>query len=720
MYNTIAHISSDGLREQTLDDHLGCTASLAGDFAAAFGCRKQAVFMGLLHDIGKTSDEFERRLHGGPLVDHSTAGAYEAALRGAMWAAEGIAGHHAGLPDIGAPGISDKDTATLIGRLHAAHEHRIPRYTNLGHSLTIPPDPSAAWGKENGFVDMMFMRMLFSCLVDADYLDTERFMTNCGVNRPIPAPLKELREAFGLYTAEWQHPRRTLDKIRTDIFTACTDQAFCPPGLFTLTVPTGGGKTTASFAFALNHAIHNEMSRIIYVMPFTSIIDQTADVFDKAIGRSNVLKHYGEAVAELRDHSKEDDNYSKLLAAENWDSPVVVTTAVQFFESLLSAHPSKCRKLHNIANSIIIFDEAQTIPVEHLEPCCAVIATLIRHFKCSVILSTATQPGIVPIIQRYGEGLTATELCRDKHDYRPNIDADLRKELKRCDIRFKEPMTCTELIKELKALDNVLCIINSRADAQRLYSELPEEGAYCLSTLMYPAHRRRIIAEIRSRLAAGKICRVISTSMIEAGVDIDFKTVYRELTGLDSVIQSAGRCNRENRRDPAQCVTYVFSFIEKTNEIKDVRACITTETMLRARNINADIDDPAVLNMYFKGIRNMTGRHDIQHVVEWSLHGHDGVYCPFRQIDEKFRLIPDRNHKIYVNVPESKDMISAILSETATAETFRKVSGFAADVPETIYERLLASGDIKQIDGLNAAVLINEELYSEKTGLIII
>lgn len=367
----LAHISEDGTRVQTVADHLQGTAVLCGQFAAAFDAQQQGTWLGLLHDIGKYSTKFQKRLQGGEKVDHSTAGAQVAARYGQIPLAFAIAGHHSGLPDGGGRSDTAQD-ATMFGRLKKSVEP-YTQWTNEIKLPSIPPQPEMM--KENRFTQAFYTRMLYSCLVDADYLDTENFMSS-------PKPrgqgqtMDELLKRLNQYTAKWSHPQGTLNQRRSSILSACTTAGQTGRrGLYSLTVPTGGGKTVASLAFALSLAVKNHMDRVIYVIPYTSIIDQTADVFSEILGAENVLEHHSGV-----DYSaKEDDEpaaYRKALAAENWDAPVVVTTSVQFFESLYGNHASQCRKLHNIANSVVIFDEAQNLPIPYLRPCVAAIAQL--------------------------------------------------------------------------------------------------------------------------------------------------------------------------------------------------------------------------------------------------------------------------------------------------------------------------------------------------------
>ena len=317
------------------------------------------------------------------------------------------------------------------------------------------------------------------------------------------------------------------------------------PGLYPLTVPTGGGKTVASLAFALHHAKTHGLERVIYVIPYTSIIEQTADQFRKILGAENVLEHHSGVTYETQDEATP-ETQRLARATENWDMPVVVTTAVQFFESIYSNRSSKCRKLHNLAKSVIIFDEAQMLPIPYLRPCVSAIAQLIGHFHATAVLCTATQPALNPLFAEFLPGRTATELCPagtcDETIFRR---VTFQKEIDR-------PISWETVAEMLTQLPQVLCIVNTRKRAQQVYERLPEEGRFHLSTLMIPTDREETLNVIRARLRNGQVCRVVSTSLVEAGVDVDFPSVWRELAGLDSILQAAGRCNREGKRSAAE------------------------------------------------------------------------------------------------------------------------------------------------------------------------
>lgn len=372
----LAHRREDTGEEQLLIDHLRGTAELAGEFGKYIHAEEQARRCGLMHDGGKYSTEFAAHLHGAKIhVDHSTAGALEAKKRRDIAAAFAIAGHHAGLPNGGSR--ADKG-GTLNGRLSAKPGIDIPDYREFLRQVEIPEVPIRTFLRTETLEAVFFTRMLYSCLVDADWLDTEKFMSGGTVHREPGVELSELQRRLDAYTDGWKNPKNDLNRRRSHILQAVTENAQAEKGLFTLSVPTGGGKTVTSMAFALCHALLWGQRRIIYIIPYTSILEQTADVFSKIFGAENVLTHYANVEFPCdEDGALTPEGQQKKLACENWDAPIILTTAVQFFESLFQNRSSACRKLHNIADSVLIFDEAQTLPVAYLRPCVWAISQLV-------------------------------------------------------------------------------------------------------------------------------------------------------------------------------------------------------------------------------------------------------------------------------------------------------------------------------------------------------
>lgn len=525
------------------------------------------------HDLGKFSQEFQLYLlqagsgsHEGEStgrVDHSSAGARHAmATLPSPWnamVAYAIAGHHAGLLD----GMRSEG-ASLRGRLVKT---RLPEWrSKTPKALLEAPEIEAKRlfqilgqecrsGPEVAFRLGFATRMLFSCLVDADFLATESFMNpEQAAERPSG---KVDFAALDAYLTEsldtrFASSKGTVAEARAEVLTACRKKAEGAPGLYELTVPTGGGKTLSSLAFALRHCAVNSLDRVIYAIPFTSIIEQNAEEFRKVFAGypadldELILEHHSNFVPEK-------ETTRTRLASENWDAPLIVTTNVQLFESLFASKPSRCRKLHRIAHSVIILDEAQTLPITLLEPCLRALRLLVEQYGCTVVLCTATQPAIRYREKEFEIGLPSPV---------PIIDdaPALYQNLKRVEVRDAGVLDCAALAVQMAASGQGLAIVNTRRHAAALYEGLKDEGStvgcHHLSAAMTPEHRSHKLDEIRQRLAHGEPCRVVATQLIEAGVDVDFPVVWRALAGLDSIAQAAGRCNREGRRDDA--VTWIF------------------------------------------------------------------------------------------------------------------------------------------------------------------
>lgn len=693
MERFLAHI--DGEREQTVCEHCEGTAKLSALFASAFDCGEQGYVLGLAHDIGKCSTAFQERLHGGKIVDHATAGAVECAKKNYPWALNCIVGHHGGLMDEGNIRTDQSDSPTLFGR--------IKRHLNDDYQrLWELPETNAprGWGK-SCLDDTFITRMLFSCLVDADFLDTERFMSAGKILRGGYQPLSKLVERLNAYIAPWQAPKNTLNTYRCAILQNCIDGAQKPRGLYTLTVPTGGGKTVASLAFALNHAVQHGLDRVIYVVPYTSIIEQNAEVFRQILGANQVIEHHSNVDADAKTDTQA-ERLRQAHASENWDAPLIVTTAVQFFESMYASGPSRCRKLHNIANSVIVFDEAQMLPTAHLRPCVAAIAKLVEHFQATAVLCTATQPVLGGLIKEYSPGLSSQELCE-------NVPERFL-QFRRVSFRRVGQLQKEQLCEALSAQDQVLCIVNSRKAAQEIYCLLPEEGSYHLSTRMYPAHRQRVLQEIRDRLQAGLPCRVVSTSLIEAGVDLDFPAVYRELAGLDSILQAAGRCNREGKRRPEESVVTIFE--------SEYSAPLLLKTNIGAANEAlqscGDPSSPEAVEHYFRSYLSLSGTALDKHRTIDKLSEQSKK---FKTAAESFHLIDSPTKTVYIPCGEGAELIGRLLAGELSRDLLRKLGRWAVNLYEPQYQSLLSAGALREIENISAAVLTDISRYSEKTGL---
>lgn len=549
---------------QLLAVHLQNVGKMAAARAVTFDAEGLAETAGLLHDIGKYTNDFQRRIAGDVVrVDHATRGAILAVERYGPLGyllAYGIAGHHAGLANGAEAGertaLRDRLRGTNLPPLldHWRQEIALPDRISLSSSM------KAHSPERSMFQFAVLARMVFSCLVDADFLDTESFYDaikgrRTARNAPLPT-LEALRDELDAYLARFQADT-DVNQIRADILAHVRQQPAKPPGLFSLTVPTGGGKTLASLAFALEHAIRHGLRRVIFVIPFTSIAEQNAAVFRTAfgtLGEAAVLEHHSAFIETPlpRDEPERFQAKEKLkLAMENWDAPIVVTTAVQFFESLFAARPSQCRKLHNIAGSVVILDEAQILPLKVLRPIVAAIDELARNYRTSVVLCTATQPAL--LAPEFKDGL------ENVRELAPEPPALFQK-LARVRVRHIGTLDDAALTARLRKCQQVLCVVNNRRHARSVYQSVADlPGARHLTTLMCAKHRSEVLKDVRGMLKRGASCRLVSTSLIEAGVDISLPTVFRAEAGLDSVAQAAGRCNRNGERPVESSEVLIFA-----------------------------------------------------------------------------------------------------------------------------------------------------------------
>lgn len=698
----LAHVAEDG-REQTVLAHLEGTAALCAAFAAGFDAGEQGRLAGLAHDIGKYSDAFQRRIRGSPeQVDHATAGAFECMKLGQPLAAFAVAGHHGGLPDGGGRGDSS-DQGTFFGRMSRAAQGKLADYSAWSRELSLPSTAvlSSAVDKLAG---MFFTRMLFSCLVDADYTDTGEFMEGQTFVIGETASIEELWARLQSYISGWFPPKGELNAKRCAILEQCIRQGQeRKPGLYTLTVPTGGGKTVASLAFALAQAKARGMKRVVYVIPYTSIIEQTADTFRTILGPENMLEHHSSVQFDLPEDGVSTPETERLTrAAETWDMPVVVTTAVQFFESLFSNMPSQCRKLHNLAQSLIIFDEAQMLPVPYLRPCVWAIAQLVKDYGASAVLCTATQPALSPLFQEFAPELPMEELCPIKPE---EWDA-----FRRVTFRKVGKLSHEELAMKLQEKGQVLCVVNTRAAAQEIFQRLTGEGNFHLSTLMYPAHRRAVLDEVRRRLREGLPCRVVSTSLIEAGVDVDFPAVYRDEAGLDSILQAAGRCNREGDRPPDDSVVTIFRGEGKISSLFATAVGAGRSVLDRYE----DIASREAVHAYFSMLLDLKGKaaQDTQHIL--SLMGSE--LFPFRTISERFHLINDPTVTVYIPPDEGAEWVAHLRAGEHSRDLYRQLGQYGVSVYPQHLEALDRAGALKQLED-GSVILTDLTLYSNSTGL---
>lgn len=703
----LAHIN-DRKEEQPLKDHLEGTAQRSGVFAEAFGMYDWGYGCGLLHDIGKYSLAFQERLRGSEKkVDHATAGAKLCWEKGGMYSILSycIAGHHAGLPDTG--GESDTGAQkTLLGRM----KKKIEDYQAFAGEIEVPdlsePPFRPAADENIDFFFNVLIRMLYSCLVDADYLDTEEFMNGGVEDRHGGENVEILWDKLNRHISEWLKNTETdtVNGRRSEILRNCLKMGEEEKGLFCLTVPTGGGKTIASLGFALAHGKKHHMARVIYVIPYTSIIEQTAQIFRDILGEENVLENHCNI-----DYEGDEELKPMQLAAENWDKPVIVTTNVQFFESMFSNRSSKCRKLHNIANSVIIFDEAQMLPNAYLKPCVAAIEQLIRYYQCTAVLCTATQPALKKFLSGDMEG---KELC-------PRMDEQFRF-FRRVTMKDLGKVSEDELAERLLGSRQALCIVNTKEKAQRIYrricgEKIGREGVYHLSTAMYPVHRRSVLKKIRERLAGKQACIVISTSLVEAGVDLDFPVVYRQLAGVDSIIQAAGRCNREGNEPAENSFTYIFQFDERESVPGQRQQIQVADSMLQDA---PDLHAPETVEKYFEILYHLRGDSlDSKEILGMFRN----MNFQFAKAGESFRIIEENTKTILIpREQEAVEILDEIRLKGFSKNRMRTMGQYCVNVYDNLFQKLYAAGFLRPIsaEGENQYfVLTKEEQYSEEMGL---
>ena len=700
-YAYLAHLTEDG-RTQTILEHLKGTASLCSAFAAAFDAEAQGQLAGMAHDIGKYSAAFQRRLHGGPKVDHASAGAFECLKAQQLAAAFAISGHHGGLPDGGGRGDA-AGAGTFWGRINRASQGRLEDYHAWQSEFSLPHanTPAFAGTRLEG---MFFTRMLFSCLVDADYTDTGAFMDNSPYLPASSSSMEELWRRLETYVSGWFPPKGALNMQRCVILEQCISAgAQYGPGLFTLTVPTGGGKTVASLSFALAQAKARRMKRIVYVIPYTSIIEQTAQIFREILGDENVLEfHSGVQFDQQEDDASSPETAPLTRSVETWDVPVIVTTAVQFFESLYACQPSKCRKLHNLAQSVLIFDEAQMLPLPYLRPCVWAIAQLVRHYGASAVLCTATQPALDPIFQEFAPEIPIREIC-------PMAEAHWES-FRRVSFQQAGTLSWMDLAARLQQQEQVLCVVNTRRAAREVFHQLSGPGNFHLSTLMYPAHRRRILDEIRRRLRDGLPCRVVSTSLIEAGVDVDFPAVYRELSGLDSILQAAGRCNREGKRPPEDSIVTIFQGEDPPPRL--------FETSIGAGKIVLDhcqdVSSRAAIHTYFSTLLDLKGAEaqDAHHILPLM----ESEFFPFRTVAERFHLIESPTTTVYLPLEEGAGLVELLRSGQYSRTLYRRLGQYGVSVYPQHLAALEQAGALEHLED-GSVVLRDIGLYTQTTGL---
>ena len=712
-----------------LKDHIEMTAKMANEFATKFNSAEWGKAAGIAHDAGKGRKKWQNylRLKSGYYDDEAhlegKPGKLPHAIHGAKLIediygkgigrilAYCVAGHHAGLPDwSGSEGAGQSALDFQLTQVRDLEEiEPFILEAIKSEKPSLPP-----WQFSNDLDLSLWVRMLYSCLVDADFLDTESYMDpDKSEQRSKYCPIPELLERLRDFNRQLDKSAEDtpVNQIRRDIRQKCIEKAQEPQGVFSLSVPTGGGKTLSSLAFGLEHAKKHKLDRIIYVIPYTSIIEQNAQVFRDVLGEDQVVEH----------HSSLDENDStpkSRLAAENWDVPVIVTTSVQFFESLFAAKSSRCRKLHNITNSVVILDEAQLVPVEYLAPILQTIQLLVDHYNVSFVISTATQPA-------FGENNFNSNSFKGLREIREIMGGKeevkkLYESLKRVQIQlptdFRTASTWEEIAEELKQYRQVLCIVSERKSCRELHKLMPKES-YHLSALMCGQHRSDIIEEIKVKLKNDEPVWVISTQLVEAGVDFDFPVVYRALAGLDSIVQAAGRCNREGKlAKPGKVVVFVPP---KKAPSGLLRKAVETTSSILASLRGADPLDEAMFQKYFAELYWKANSLDAKGII--SLLKPDPMDCGmfFRTVAERFHLIDNSRQKtILVRYGESDKLIDTLKNQGPDRQLMRKLQRYTVNVYNEEFDLMLQRGSIEEVQPGIFALTSSIE-YSKKIGLMI-
>lgn len=693
-----------------MEDHLEGVARLASGFAVP-ELKDAAYYLGSIHDIGKCRPDFQKRLLGEKLrCEHACCGAVEIwkNIRNAPMAAllaYCAAGHHAGLQNGGAVNDSPDD-----GTLYAALNKEASDYLPQGERfIREMPDMSGlmkliAEGAERDNAECIersafFTRYLFSCLTDADFLDTERFCspeTEREITGDLSKALELVTEKLNGFSAD-SKVKQARKRLQEQAFGSCSSG-----GIHILNMPTGSGKTLCSIRLALEKAVSEGKKRIIYVIPYTSIIEQTADIFN-SIFRDvlPVVQHHSNYCPDEDDENDLTSDKLKKIC-ENWDAPLIVTTNVQFFQSFYHRKSSRLRKLHNIADSVIVFDEVHMMPIPFLQPCLRAVGYAVRYLNSEAFFLSATMPEFGELFGKYAKGCDYDELISDKSGFGS---------FRNCGFKFIGQTAWENLAQMSEENDSSLIIVNSRRAAGRLYDMCRgmDRKIFCLSTYLTPNDRTRLIAEIREALHNSEKITVISTSLIEAGVDLDFQTVYREIAGIDSILQSAGRCNREGRRE--NCLTYIFigeDGMPKRGDLS-VRAEISRGIIESGKNIA----DPEVITEYYNRLFDVRKDDIAENTISCGVKRIDNI--PFKDYSERFdNMIDGDSVGIVIPCEENWELLDRL--SFGDRSVLRKLQRYTASVHFNEFHDMLERGVIGD-PGTGVYRLTDPGLYSSDRGL---
>lgn len=711
----ISHIRKDAegriVAYQSNEEHSRGVAELAKQFADEFGMGDFGYVMGLLHDKGKEKSEFQeyiKDVNGIPNHRRWTRDGKSHAYVGGLLVKDlvpmvaplienPIMGHHRGLYDyIDLENEEERSFPEEVTRIRI-ESPSLPSWFTSG---ILQP-------KDFHHIE----RILYSCLVDADFLDTERFMQpEQSKLREGKKSLEELLVQLNGFINGFGKPKTEVNKIRTEVQQVCKEKSKKEPGFYSLTVPTGGGKTLSSLVWALHHAVHYGKKRIVIAIPYTSIIVQTATVLQDIFGEDNVLEHHSNIVVD--DNEEDDRKFKQKFATENWDYPIIVTTNVQLFESMMASHSSKCRKLHNISNSVLILDEVQTLPTDFLQPIVDSLDTYQRLFGTSVLFTTASQP----VLEGKHHGTNPSVVLNGLGRIEEIIPAgwNLHDRLRRVQLDINNtPRTYDEIADMLMKHDRVLCIVNTRRDAKEIFDRLPDEGVRIhLSRMMCPAHVAGKIQEMKQALAepSNKVVRVVSTQLIEAGVDIDFPVVFRQEAGLDSILQAAGRCNREGKLPI--CTTYVFSLAAEH--------ALPTGFITQCNNARLNMGDShdwfssETMSNYFLQLYSRIQSFDKKDMKHYL---YDMKELMLETAAQEFNLIDEDTIPVVVNWQNSLSLIDELKNNGPTYTLMKKLSQYSVNIRKHDFDDMKKNGIIDEIiDGLYVSFGRNQ--YNEDVGLL--
>lgn len=722
--NVISHLYQDKKTGewiiQTNDEHQRGVAELAADFADQFGLRSWGYALGMLHDKGKERIAFQqyiRVVNGLPVTERKEIREHHHAFVGGLIAknimgmgvlnllVNQIVSHHTGLHDY-------SDVEEVLRKTLPEEIRNEVIGIDISSMIKELRDSSFMKTKADDVYFHHLSRMLFSCLVDADRLDTERFMDSASwKQRGCASAVSELLPKLETYIKRLQSSvaDTEVNRIRKQVQELCLSKAAGNKGFYSLTVPTGGGKTLSSLIWAMKHAVANSMSRIIIAIPYTSIIVQTAGLLKTIFGEENVLEHHSNF--NFDDIKDEKLREKTKLATENWDYPIIVTTNVQLFESMFSNGTSDCRKLHNIVNSVIILDEVQTLPTDFLQPIVDALKAYQKLFGISVLFTTASQPVLSGLIEGVNPRVKFEGIGQILEIIPPELA--LHDSLRRVELKIDNVgRTYDEIAARIAEFDKVLCIVNTRKDAKALFDRLPDEGIKLhLSRMMCPAHVGETINKIKLLLKDGSqsIVRIVATQLVEAGVDIDFPVVFRQEAGLDSILQAAGRCNREGRKNIGQ--TFVFSLsAEGRFPFGSMKAANNARLNLPS---DSDWFSPIVMKQYFKQLYFNTNTFDKKDIKYYLYNPNE--LC-FEKASKAFKLIDNDGVNVIVNWGNSMGLVKELKQSGCAYPLMKQLAKYTVAIRRTDFNLLVKYGVVEEIlEGIY--VLPDKTQYDVSTGI---